>query len=114
MWAASKAASSVLWTAEWMAVLMAWMLADWLGHHWADPLALVMVVKMAAERVALWALKKVEKWDVYLVDYSVVKSAVLLAARWAESSATLKILCCLINSREKVVLTHSKQCSHYT
>ncbi len=73
-----------------------------------------MVVKMAAERVALWAHKKIEKWDVCLVDYSVVKSAVLLAARWAESSATLKIWCCLINSREKVALTHSKQFSYYT
>ena len=87
MWAAS----SVLWTAEWMAVLMAWTLADWLGHHWADPLALVMVVKMAVERVALWARKKVEKWDVCLVDCSVVKSAVWLGHHWAVSSATLQI-----------------------
>ena len=66
MWAASRAASSVLWSAEWMAVPMAWMLAVLLGHHWADPLVLAMVVKTAAERVALWALKKVEKWDLYL------------------------------------------------
>jgi predicted PurR-regulated permease PerM len=66
MWAASRAALSVLWTAEWMAVLMAWALAAWVGHHWADPLALAMVVKTAAERVVLWARKKVEKWDVYL------------------------------------------------
>ena len=49
-----------------MAVLMAWTLALWLGHHWAVLLALAMVVKMAAERVVLWARKKVEKWDVYL------------------------------------------------
>jgi len=49
-----------------------------------------MVVTTAAERVVLWAWKKVEKWDVYLVDCLVVKSAVLLAARWAESSETLK------------------------
>ena len=62
MWAAS----SELWTAEWMAVLMAWTLAVWLGQRWADPLVLAMVVKTAAERVVLWAGKKVEKWDVYL------------------------------------------------
>ncbi len=41
-------------------------MAVWLGHHWADPLVLAMVVKTAAERVVLWAGKKVEKWDVYL------------------------------------------------
>jgi hypothetical protein len=29
-------------------------------------LVLAMVVKTAAERVVLWALKKVEKWDLYL------------------------------------------------
>jgi hypothetical protein len=47
MWAAS----SELWTAEWMAVLMAWTLAVWLGNHWADQLAIAKVVKTAAERV---------------------------------------------------------------
>jgi hypothetical protein len=73
-----------------MAVLMVWTLAVWLGNHWADQLALAKVVKTAAERVVSWAWKKVEKWDVYLVDCLVVKSAVLLAARWAESSETLK------------------------
>jgi len=49
-----------------MAVLMVQTLAVWLGHHWADPLVLAMVVKTAAERVVLWVGKKVEKWDLYL------------------------------------------------
>ena len=47
MWAASRAASSELWTAEWMAVLMVWTLAVWLGHRWAALLGLATAGKWA-------------------------------------------------------------------
>ena len=48
IWAASRAASSELWTAEWMAALMAWTLAVWLGHRWAALLGLATAAKRAA------------------------------------------------------------------
>ena len=92
---------SELWTTEWMAEWTAWISAARWGYNWVFPLALAMVAKKAAERAVLWARKKAEKWDVYLDDCSVAKPAVLLAACWADSSVTLKMLFCLINSSRK-------------
>jgi len=48
MWAASRAASKELWMAEWKAVLTASPLAVWLGHHWVALLGLATAAKRAA------------------------------------------------------------------
>ena len=48
MWAASRAASSELWTAWLLAVLTEWTLAVLLEHHWAALMGLATAAKRAA------------------------------------------------------------------